>query len=231
MNPRSLSVAGAVGLVLLSGSARAEDKPDVTRAQALFAEGRRLMAAGDYTAACPKLAESQALDPQADTALDLGICYEKASELAFKAAHELARSPEAGVAATPSVRVPPADASGGDTQPAGHTQRLVGLAIGGAGVAGAVAGVVTALMARSEYNSATSECAQGVCANASALSAMDSARSLATLSTVAFVGGALGLGAGAIVYFTAPSSKAGSGRAVGVGPASQGAGLSFAGRF
>jgi hypothetical protein len=45
------------------------------RAAALFTEeGRQLMAAGDYAAACPKLAESQSLEPAADTALDLGIC-------------------------------------------------------------------------------------------------------------------------------------------------------------
>jgi hypothetical protein len=39
------------------------------------------------------------------------------------------------------------------------------------------------------------------------------------------------LGTGAIVFFTAPKSKTSTGAVVGVGPASEGAGLSFAGRF
>ena len=59
------------------------------------------MAAGDYAAACPKLAESQSLEPAADTALDLGICYQNASQAAFKLAHDLARSTEDGAAVAP----------------------------------------------------------------------------------------------------------------------------------
>lgn len=230
MGSRWLSVAGALGVLLFAGGARAEDKPDTARASALFAEGRRLMAVGDFGAACPKLAESQALDPQPDTALDLGICYEKASELAFKAAHELARSPEAGAAAS-SPRAVGTESPEGDAQPPGRTQRIVGLTIGGVGAAGVVAGVITGLMARAAYNDATSQCVQNVCADAAALSRMDSARTLATWSTVSLIGGALGLGAGAVVFFTAPSAKSGAVRAVGVGPASEGTGLSFVGRF
>ena len=230
MGSRWLSVAGALGVFLFAGGARADDKPDTVRASALFAEGRRLMAAGDFGAACPKLAESQALDPQPDTALDLGICYEKASEVAFKAAHELARSPESGTAA-PATRAPALEASSGDAQPPGRTQRIVGLTLGGVGVAGVVAGVVSGVMAKAAYNDATSQCPSNVCASAAAVSKRDSAMSLATVSTISFIGGVLGLGAGAIVYFTAPSAQPGGGRAVGVGPATEGAGVSLFGQF
>src|ERR1700730_9752251 len=94
MHPFPLSVAGVLTVILVAGAARADDKSDTVRAASLFAEGRRLLAAEDYAAACPKLAESQALDPAPDTAFDLGICYQKASQAAFKAARELARSPE-----------------------------------------------------------------------------------------------------------------------------------------
>jgi hypothetical protein len=90
MRPFHSLVLGVFGVLLFVHVANADDKPD---AAALFAEGRRLMAAEDYAAACPKLAESQALDPQPDTALDLALCYQGASRIAFEAARDLARPP------------------------------------------------------------------------------------------------------------------------------------------
>ena len=46
---------------------------DVAAAEALYREGRALMEKGDLDAACPKLAESQRLDPSSGTALNLEI--------------------------------------------------------------------------------------------------------------------------------------------------------------
>lgn len=60
----------------------ANKNPDAVRAHALSDEGRRLMAAGDYASACPKMASSQALDPGAGIAASLAACYEKAGKLA-----------------------------------------------------------------------------------------------------------------------------------------------------
>jgi hypothetical protein len=72
----------AVAIVFTSGGvARANGKGDA-RAEALFTEGRRLMAAGDFAAACPKFADSQAIEPAPGTALNLATCYEKAGKLA-----------------------------------------------------------------------------------------------------------------------------------------------------
>jgi hypothetical protein len=88
---------GGVALALFSPAfARAEDTtPNAVRAEALFDEGRRLMNAGAYDVACPKFADSQALDPAPGTALNLATCYEKAGRYAsawaaFRTAEALA---------------------------------------------------------------------------------------------------------------------------------------------
>ena len=54
--------------------ARSEDR---VAAESLFNDARRLMQAGDYEKACPKLEASQRLEPGLGTTLNLGDCYEK----------------------------------------------------------------------------------------------------------------------------------------------------------
>ncbi len=73
----SVSVAFALALAALPGVAHADDaaKPG-PRAEALFKEARALLDAKKYDEACPKLAESQRLDPGAGTLLALALCHE-----------------------------------------------------------------------------------------------------------------------------------------------------------
>jgi len=73
-----------VGLLLFaSSSAWAEPTPeDVALSEALFREGKTLLQEGKFDQACPKLAESQRLDPAGGTLVTLGLCYEAAGKTA-----------------------------------------------------------------------------------------------------------------------------------------------------
>lgn len=76
MRHRIAQVAFAVlAAATLSSASRAEG--DKATAEALFAEGRRLMAAANYAAACEKFSSSRKLDDGLGTTLNLAQCYEK----------------------------------------------------------------------------------------------------------------------------------------------------------
>ncbi len=79
VHPRQMALrfCALAPLLIAAATAHAEDAGDPPRAEALFAEGRRLLAASRFADACPKFAESQRLDPAIGTLLNLGDCYEK----------------------------------------------------------------------------------------------------------------------------------------------------------
>jgi hypothetical protein len=69
----------AMGLLPLSiaASAWADPTPEARAAAiALFDEGRKLMASGNYAEACPKLETSQKMDPGIGTLYNLSDCYD-----------------------------------------------------------------------------------------------------------------------------------------------------------
>src|SRR5262245_57348440 len=91
---------------------RAQDK---AAAEALFDEGRKLMEAKNYAAACDKFERSQQIDPSVGTLLNLGACFEKLNKLAsawtrYREAGNLAAKtsdPRANVAAEHARQLEP----------------------------------------------------------------------------------------------------------------------------
>lgn len=79
--------AGAMACVVLAVSATtatsfAQNAQDRAAARDLFNEARKLVKAGNYASACPKLEESQRLDPGVGTLFNLADCYEHTGKTA-----------------------------------------------------------------------------------------------------------------------------------------------------
>lgn len=71
----------SLGAVVLAGALFASASPafaqsNTALAESLFKEGKTLLTAKNYEAACPKFAESAKLDPASGTFYALGLCYE-----------------------------------------------------------------------------------------------------------------------------------------------------------
>jgi hypothetical protein len=103
----------------------------------------------------------------------------------------------------------------------GSAQRALGVVAGGAGLAALAAGVVFGMLARSAKTDYEKHCGSAIGAPAGfcdsqGISGHTDASNKATLSTAFVIGGGVALGAGAVIFLTAPHGTAGP--QVGVGP-------------
>jgi hypothetical protein len=86
-----------------------------------------------------------------------------------------------------------------------RTWAYVGFGVGGAGLG---TGVVAGLLAANRHSSAQENCPEGKCAaGSSGAKDVDAFRSLRTVSTVSYVLGIAGVGAGVTLMLTAPKPK------------------------
>jgi hypothetical protein len=323
---RGLIVPSLFAIVSISGAARAQSGEDVSMAEALFQEGRRLMTAGKYAEACPKFEASVRIQSALGALYQLADCQEKTgltasawanflqvaaiarrtnqgereraararadsleprlSKLVIQVApgadsqsfsitrdgktidraalglavpidpgeHLVTASAErkktwsqkvdvtregvtvkitvpaleedrampstptvtpapAPTAAPPASAPPPhpaRPASVHDTEAdVGSGQRTIALVAGGLGVASVVFGTVLGLQAKSNWDDAKSECPTKTNCPAGAVSASEDADSQATIANIAFAVGAVGVGTGAVLWFTAPPTGSG----------------------
>lgn len=105
--PLAALVIAVAGLAA-STEARADDA-SAARAQVLFDEAMGLMKAGKYAEACPKLEESDKLDPGMGTEYRLAECYESAGRIAsaakvFRAVADAAQREGKGERAAIAIR-------------------------------------------------------------------------------------------------------------------------------
>jgi hypothetical protein len=112
-------------------------------------------------------------------------------------------------------------ASAGTAAPVTHGsgQRITGVLVGGAGLAGLVVGTVFGLVAKSENDTAKSECLGNTLCDTDGYASNRDAHTSATVSTIAFAAGAAFLAVGVVLYATAPSGMAASPATASVGVA------------
>lgn len=146
------------------------------------------------------------------------------TELVFSVAEKQRQKVELAVAsghaaaeAKPLVVAPPVAVKPGPAEPAAAPspwQKRAGLIVGGVGVAGLATGIITGILAGSRYSEAERKCTDHQCLEGSAgWDAVQSFRTLRTVSTVGYIVGAVGLAAGTTVFLTAPSRPSAAARA------------------
>ena len=119
--------------------------------------------------------------------------------------------------------------------PRGRTQRVLGLAIAGVGLAGIAVGTVFGLTASSKNDDAGAHCRGNLC-DAEGIRLDKQGRDDATLSTIAFIAGGTLAAGGLVLFLTAPSGreKTAATASVGVrvgGGAGAGPTVTFGARF
>ena len=83
-------------------------------------------------------------------------------------------------------------------------QRVAALSCGAVGVVGLALGAAFGLQSSAKHSQSDDYCAGSTCSNPRGVELMDDARRAGNVSTVSFVVGGLGLGAGAVLWFARP---------------------------
>jgi hypothetical protein len=110
-------------------------------------------------------------------------------------------------------------ARGSGRDDVGHTQRVVGVVVGGVGLAGVALGGFFGIGAKSRYDESNTggHCVNDAC-DAFGKRARSDASGQALVSTVAFIAGGAALAGGIALYLTAPSSSSSLALTTTVGP-------------
>ena len=156
--------------------------------------------------------ESRIVDIKSTKAL--AVEFELRSEAAIAAA----AAPIVVPSAVPAPSVPATPALAATPAPPAEADLTWAYATLGLGAAGVLAGTSFGLLASRNASDLDASCTNGVCP-ASSQSTLDAARRWATLSTVSWVVGGLGLAGGAYLYFGTPHA-AGAPTALRVSPVS-----------
>ena len=112
----------------------------------------------------------------------------------------LEKAPQAAVATTTTTTT---TTSGSKLS----TRKKVAIGAFGVGGAGLLLGAITGLVAVSKHSKLSDKCPNDLCP-ASLQSDYDSYKTMGTLSTIGFIVGGVGAGAGAFLWFTAPKESA-----------------------
>jgi hypothetical protein len=130
--------------------------------------------------------------------------------------------PAAAAAAVVASTPPPGADVQADSAPSAskfwNTQRIIGVAVGGAGVVSAVvSGVFTASALSHKSDAEGAGCVDGNCSTQEGFDALSDARSAGNIATITGIAGIALIGTGVVLFMTAP--KADSGASVGLAPA------------
>lgn len=141
-------------------------------------------------------------DAQGATSAPVDFSLQEAEKKSVELRVELATSAPVKTEPEPGPRVFVPD----QAEPVRPWQRTTAFVAGGIGIAGLATGMITGLMASSKHSKAEQQCPEHRCVEGSTgEDALNSFRSLRTVSTVGYVVGAVGVAAGVTLYFTAPA--------------------------
>ena len=129
----------------------------------------------------------------------------------------------------PSQATQPPPAPPPEPSHPGTTQRIVGVAVGGAGLVGIGLGTYFGLHAINKDKKADEKCSETICQEPADFDNADAAKKAATASTVSFIAGGALVAGGVLLYFLAPSKSSSVSLAPVVAPGY--AGLSVGGRL